>query len=99
MGPLIIDGQSYTILNISANIVDENLVLNIETANRETFQYIIYEDIRCPDIKQTNKFIQNRINDTLNGKPFMLREDIQRSYIHIKDANTGNEQQYTAHKS
>ena len=28
----------------------------------------------------------------------MLREDVQRFYIHIKDANTGNEQQYTAHK-
>lgn len=98
MGTLIINGQSYTISNISANIVDENLILNIETANGEIFQYIIYKDIRCPDIGQINKFIQNRINDTLNGKPFMLREDIQRSYIYIKDANTGNEQQYTAHK-
>lgn len=37
MGTLIINGQSYTISNISANIVDENLILNIETQMGKSF--------------------------------------------------------------
>lgn len=98
MGKLQIDKQSYTITSISTTINGKEIILEFEVLDSKTLRYKIVADDRCPNIVETYKFIQNRINDTLIGKPFMLREDVQRFYIHIKDANTGNEQQYTAHK-
>lgn len=87
MGPLIIDGQSYTIEKISTTIEEKHLILEFETSTNETKKYCIFTDTRFPDIILAYEFIQDKIINTIkNNQPFIIYDEYPRPQIRVENS-------------